>query len=254
MRLHGEKGSPLVLAHRGGDGPWAENSVDAFRGARRSGADGVELDVRRCADGTLAVLHDPVIPGLGAVHELVGRDLPSSVPTLSHALENCSGLVVDVEIKNLPWDPGYDPAHRVAEQVVEELSARSGDAGDAGHAGHVVSCFWSETLCAVSRATRSANLDVALGLLALPRRGGAGGDPRAAADLASGLGFDLIEPFHEDVTAEVMSHARDLGLAVWAWTVNEPAAAQELRRLGVGAIISDHPARMLDALGRAASG
>ena len=60
-----------------------ENTLEAFVRARRLGADGVELDVRRTADGALVVHHDPEIAGVGA-----GRtswppaELPAWVPLL----------------------------------------------------------------------------------------------------------------------------------------------------------------------------
>jgi len=62
--------------HRGGTGPWRENTLEAFAGALRLGGDGVELDVRRTSDGRLVVLHDAEIAGTGAVHDLRAKELP----------------------------------------------------------------------------------------------------------------------------------------------------------------------------------
>ena len=47
-----------------------ENTVAAFAAARELGADGVELDVRRTADGVLVVHHDSRADGLGLLAEL----------------------------------------------------------------------------------------------------------------------------------------------------------------------------------------
>ena len=55
-----------VQAHRGSPDPAGgigENTLEAFLRALRLGADGVELDVRRTADGALAVHHDADIVG-----------------------------------------------------------------------------------------------------------------------------------------------------------------------------------------------
>ncbi len=51
----------LVSAHRGGAGAdrALEGTREALQAALDLGVDYVELDVRRCADGTLAVVHDP---------------------------------------------------------------------------------------------------------------------------------------------------------------------------------------------------
>src|SRR5271155_1986014 len=102
-----------VFAHRGCTQGFRENTVDAFAEARRLGADGVELDVRLTADGALAVHHDAEIPGVGTIAELEVADLPVHVPLLADVLAVCEGMVVNVEIKNAPQDPGWDPGEAV---------------------------------------------------------------------------------------------------------------------------------------------
>src|SRR3954453_22244315 len=74
--------NPLVIAHRGASAAFPENTVEAFEGASRLGADWVELDVRRTADGLLAVHHDARLGGGRAVVELPASALPASVPDL----------------------------------------------------------------------------------------------------------------------------------------------------------------------------
>ena len=53
----------LVLAHRGANRLAPENTLPAFARAVELGADGVELDVHRTADGALVVRHDADTPG-----------------------------------------------------------------------------------------------------------------------------------------------------------------------------------------------
>src|SRR5471032_1443931 len=96
----------MLLAHRGGRGPWRENTLEAFAGALRLGADGVELDVRRTSDGRLVVHHDAEITGVGAIHSLRASELPPWVPGLDEALATCAGATVNVEVKNAPVEPG----------------------------------------------------------------------------------------------------------------------------------------------------
>ncbi len=133
-------GSFFVLAHRGGcHGPGAgaparENTVEAFRLARLAGADGVELDVRRAADGELVVVHDAALPGWGPVHATPGDRLPTWVPSLAAALDACGDAVVDIEIKNAPTEEGFDPDQTVAGDVVSLLAERAARA-DLWHAG-----------------------------------------------------------------------------------------------------------------------
>src|SRR5690348_11168207 len=102
----------LVLAHRGANRVEPENTVAAFTRALELGADGVELDVHRTADGALVVHHDAVAPGLGLLaatpFEAVRRAAPR-IPTLAEALDVCAGRFVNVEIKSPPGDPDRDP-------------------------------------------------------------------------------------------------------------------------------------------------
>ena len=91
-----------------------ENTVEAFAEARRLGADGVELDVRRSADGALVVHHDATSRGRGAVAELgVGR-AARHVPLLADALAACDGMWSTSRSRTTPAEPGWDPGESVA--------------------------------------------------------------------------------------------------------------------------------------------
>ena len=81
----------LVVAHRGASAIAPENSLEAFEKAIELGADMVEFDVRRSADGVLVISHDPLPP--------------PDVPTLAQVIELCAGrIAVDVELK----EPGLE--------------------------------------------------------------------------------------------------------------------------------------------------
>jgi len=236
-----------VLAHRGGRGPWRENTSEAFAGARDSRADGVEIDVRRCADGTLAVLHDPAIPGVGQVSDIGHSDLPLWVPTLEIALEACSGLIVDVEIKNNPWEPGYDEDQRVAAEVVDAIQ-RFATGTTPTNTAIFVSAFWHETLSRVREAAFSRGVELPVALLVAggsnppsgdARHGDAGRGAADASELASRLGFQGLNPHYRLVTPSLVRRAHDLGLSVWTWTVNEPETVLAVGEAGVDGIISD---------------
>ena len=90
---------PLVLGHRGASAAAPENTLAAFARARELGADGVELDVRRTADGVLVVHHDPEVDGFGADRRRSRSQSSAprmpSVPTLAEALDACRGLLVE---------------------------------------------------------------------------------------------------------------------------------------------------------------
>jgi glycerophosphoryl diester phosphodiesterase len=232
-------GEPVtLLAHRGGMGPWRENTLEAFVGALSLGADGVELDVRRSADGRLVVHHDAEIAGVGPVHALTARQLPSWVPGLDEALAACAGAVVNVEIKNSPLEAGFDPVETVAAEVVRTLAAPPGPRAPA----HViVSSFWPESLAAV----RVAGPEVATGLLVHPSL-----DAVEAFGQARELGCVALHPFHSQATGALVARVHDGGLGVAVWTVNDAEDLAAAAAAGVDVVISDRVAEARTALGR----
>ncbi len=226
---------PLVLGHRGASTRWPENTLAAFAGARELGADGVELDVRRTADDELVVLHDPELDGYGLVVEHPFARLRAErpdVPTLSEALDACAGLVVNVEIKCLPWDPDPDtPEHDVARAVVDVVR---------GRADVILSSF---DVTAID-ACHSVAPDVVTAWLT------SGQDVGVTASIAAERGHSWLHP--DRVAASRASlgdiaRAHELGLRVNVWTVDNPNEARALAAAGVDGIITNVPDVVLRA-------
>jgi glycerophosphoryl diester phosphodiesterase len=210
-----------------------ENTLDAFAEARRLGADGVELDVRLTADGALAVHHDTDVAGLGPICELGATDLPAHVPLLADALAACEGMVVNVEIKNAPQDPGWDPGEAVAALTAASIE-------EAGWTPRViVSSFQPSTLRAVQAAD---------GRLALGGLWGWTVEPVRALAAAVAAGFAAVHPFVATVTPTLVATARHAGLAVNVWTVNARHDLQAMVELGVDAVITDRLAEALEVV------
>jgi glycerophosphoryl diester phosphodiesterase len=234
------KGRPLVLAHRGARQVAPENTLEAFARAVALGADGVELDVRRTADGVLVVHHDPET----AAGELIAsstaetvRAAHAEIPTLEESLDACRGLLVNVEIKNSPLEPGFDREERAADAVVALLDAR------AGRDRVIVSSFQFPTIARV----RAAGASVATGLLTLARA-----DARLL-DLIVERGHQAIHPNHRTMTRrraeQIVADAHDRGLQVNVWTVNAPVTIARLAEAGVDGLITDVPDVARAALG-----
>ena len=216
-----------VVAHRGAPDPAAgigENTIAAFHRARDLGADGVELDVRMTADGAVCLHHDAVVPGLGPVARLRTADLPDDVPLLAAAFEATDGLSVNVEVKNLPGEPGFDPEDQLA-RAVAAMVAGLGPGREV-----VVSSFWPPALV----AARDAQPDVATGLLyARPMA------PEAAVAAALDHGCRALHPAADLVTDDLVIAAHQAGVAVCAWTVNDPEWLAAARVLDVDTVITD---------------
>jgi glycerophosphoryl diester phosphodiesterase len=213
-----------VFAHRGCTQGFVENTIDAFAEARRLGADGVELDVRLTADGALAVHHDAEIPGLGVIAALSVADLPAHVPLLADVLAVCEGMVVNVEIKNAPQDPGWDPGEAVAALVAAAID-------EAGWTDRViVSSFQVPTL----RAVQVADPRLALGAL-----WGFATEPGPALAEAAEAGFRAVHPFVSSVAPDLVQRSHSAGLALNVWTVNAPDDLRAMVAWGVDAVITD---------------
>ncbi len=222
-----------VYAHRGCTEGFVENTLEAFAEARRLGADGIELDVRLTADGALAVHHDAEIPGIGVIGRLAVADLPVHVPLLGDVLGACEGLEVNIEIKNAPGDPAWDPTEAVAALIATAVA-------EAGWTERVlVSSFQLASLLAVQVADHRIALGALWGLAA---------QPATALAEAAASGLRAVHPFVGMVDRQLVDRAHALGMAINVWTVNAPQDLQAMVDAGVDAVITDRIIAALDAV------
>ncbi len=224
---------PLVYGHRGASADAPENTLAAFALARAQGADGVELDVRRCRDGDMALHHDAVLGDGRRIVELTRADLPESSCTLAEALDVCEPMAVNIEIKNVPIDPDHDPECLLADRVVALLHERG------GRDRVIVSSFGLATVDRV----RAVDPSIPTGLLTFV-------DPIGpeAIELAARHGHQAIHPHVATVDAAYVALAHDHGLAVNVWTVDDPDRMRELASWGVDGIVTNVPAVAVAAL------
>ncbi|MGA0239215.1 MAG: glycerophosphodiester phosphodiesterase [Acidimicrobiales bacterium] len=217
--------APMVIAHRGAREVAQENTLPAFRMARELGADWVELDVRRTADGVVVVHHDAHLGDGRMVSQLTSGELPAFVPSLAEALEECHGMGVNIEIKNLPSDPDYDADHLVSDAVAGLVHAYLGPERA------LVSSFNMDTL------DRLRAVDPTIPLAYLY----AIGEPASAIARACAHEMAAIHPYDPLVTATLVERAQDEGLRVNVWTVNDPERMEALVGQGVDGICTDVP-------------
>lgn len=122
-----------VIAHRGaivGTGT-PEGTIGAFEAAIEAGADWLEFDVRRTADGVLVVLHDETVDrttsGTGPITRLTLAEVQAldagggaRIPTVEEVVDLArqSGVPILPEIKDVVENPG------LTGQLVDLLRAR----------------------------------------------------------------------------------------------------------------------------------
>ena len=234
--------TPLIVGHRGSPRSERENTVAAFAAARAEGADGVELDVHLTVDGELVVYHDAEIEGFGVLAAHPSTEIRSAfpwLPTLAEVLDECAGLLVNIEIKNSPPDADFDPDEGAAAAVVALLAARD-------HRDDViVSSFHLPSIERVHALDGS----IPTGYLAVLRP-----PPLEALAAAVAGGHTAIHPFFgvlaDEGATTVVEAAHAAGIAVNTWTVNDPDEIVRLAAAGVDAIITDSPTEARKALGR----
>ena len=222
-----------MIGHRGAPRLARENTVESFIAAVATGAGGIELDVRRTADGVLVVHHDPVLDDGRAIVDCQSAHLPPYVPTLDRALDACGGAIVDVEIKNLPGEPGFDSTDRIADDVVHALGARPEPP-----AAWLISSFRRETI----DRCRAVDPGIATGWLTFS----ATTDDDLAWAVAAG--HAAIHPCVPAVDRGLIERCHTAGLLVNAWTCNDVARACELASWDIDGICTDVPDVMTGAL------
>lgn len=217
-----------VMAHRGASSYEPENTVVAFVRARELGADAVELDVRRTADGHLVVLHNPTLPDGRVLCETPRADLPPDIPGLDEVLDACAQMWVNVEIKNDPDEPDFDPTDEIATEVAAALSRRGEDPR------WLVSSFRRETVDALHRAAPAiatawltVHVDDAMA-------------EAVARDLVT-AGHSAIHPWVGLLTRPVVDAMHEAGLAVNTWTCDDEIRMRELIEWGVDGICTNVP-------------
>ena len=132
---------PLIMAHRGFQNQYPENTMASFTAAVDVGAQYLELDVSFTKDRHVVVLHDDTVDrttnGIGPVHEYLLKDLKQlaagswfhprfnqeRIPTLGEVLDQFAGRVcLNIEIKSYDQQSDGGPTH--IENAVVDLVSR----------------------------------------------------------------------------------------------------------------------------------
>lgn len=260
-----------VLAHAGGNLLWPDNTMVAFTGANAMGADVLELDVHRAADGEFVVIHDSTVDrttdGTGEVAESAMLDLrrldagyrwtpagPTAaaegdfpyrgtgvtLPTLTEVLGAFPDRAVNVEIKQ------NDP------DVADALCVLLRDQGATERV--MVGSFHGGALAQFRRScpevATSASQNEVIVFLALEKL-------RLSAILTpqyEALQVPISQYNIPIVGRHFVDAAAARGVDVQVWTVNDEATMSELVGLGVNGLITDRPDRALRVLGRPVAG
>jgi glycerophosphoryl diester phosphodiesterase len=230
-------GRTQVMAHRGASRAERENTLEAFMTAGRMGADAVELDVRRTSDGALVVHHNPHLDDGRVIADLRAADLPPHVPTLSEALDACSGMWVNVEIKNDPTEPDFDSADAIADATMDLLVARG------EHDRWLISSFRIETVDRCQDVARRLGVSIRTAWLTAVV-------PDDVVEMLTARGHTALHPWVQMLGRHVVEQCHAAGIAVNTWTCDDPARMAELVEWGIDGICTNVPDLALSVVGR----
>lgn len=219
------------MAHRGATGTAYENTIAAFETAIRLGADLVECDLRRSADGSYLIHHDPAI-GRAAIARCTsseakvrGRALGYEIPTLDEALEVISGRIgLDLELK----EAGYES------EVINSLLKRTSPDQ------FVITSFRPGSIRAVKTCFPGIRCGI---LLDKPPSHNRSRSTDEHSRLLTGirqLGADFVAAHWKYIQPDALQGIARKGLPIWVWTVNKRSALERcLSEERIEAVITD---------------
>lgn len=242
---------PYVIAHRGDSAHRPENTLASFASALEVGAAVIEFDVQLSREGEPVVIHDATVDrttdGRGRVVDLTLPELRrlsagyserfgrawagERIPTLTEALAFLKGRArVLIEIKR----------ESVSDDALGGVEARTlaavRKAGLLGQAA--VLSFDSRVLA----RCRELEPELLCGLLYLRD------EPAAAVARAVELGARLLLPEKGALSPELRDLAREAGLRLAAWVVDDPGELLALQAFELYGIASNRPGVLLEAL------
>jgi glycerophosphoryl diester phosphodiesterase len=232
----------VSLAHRGASAYAPENTLAAFYKAIETGANGIELDLRRSKDGVIVVIHDATVDrttnGSGAVAELIWDELRELDAGAWFSPVYAGERIVSFE-EFLHFFGRRDMqfAFELKEDGLEADVCRAiRDWRLYGRA--TVTSFEFGRL----RKVKAIDPRVSVGYLLV--------NPIAETNIADilAIGGRQICPMAEQVTAEAVKLAKSHGLYVRAWGLRDEALMKHVLACGVDAFTINFPDKFAEWL------
>jgi glycerophosphoryl diester phosphodiesterase len=231
----------LILAHRGYAAEYPENTMLAFKEAKKASAEGLELDVQLTKDGELVVIHDEKVDrttdGTGLVKDYNFKDLRKldarfkfkslpkneQIPALDEVLEWLSGtgMVCNIELKN-----SIIPYEGMEEKVINMV--RSYDLSDRV----IISSFNHYSI--VHSYLLAPEIEIA------PLLSEGLYMPWIYAQSIKAKGF---HPHWRAAPDQIVQASLESGIEIRPYTVNREAELERLFKVNCSAIITDDPAK-----------
>ncbi|QPQ32632.1 glycerophosphodiester phosphodiesterase [Lysinibacillus sp. JNUCC 51] len=235
-----------IFAHRGVSAHYPENTMAAFVAASKLPITGIELDIHLTADRELVVIHDETIDrtsnGSGFVKDYTLQELRAfdygswfssnfdgeSIPTLGDVLELFAGTNhrINIELKTDVFPYNGIEALVIKEVAAYQMTERV-----------IISSFNHESIQIVAQRAPYIEKAALFAEILVDFNGYAAQIP------ADAIHVSLPTAFRRSI-----QEALNEGAIVRVYTVNDVEQAKQLQQLGVQAIFTDDPEKIVSGL------
>jgi glycerophosphoryl diester phosphodiesterase len=234
---------PWIIAHRGYQAKYPENTLSAFKAALEAGAAMIELDVTFSRDRRLVVIHDADLErttnGRGPVNGLILDELKQldaggwlhprfsgeRLPELAEVLDLAKGRAfIDIEIKSSAYEPDHPP-DSIERQVVELV--RQKEIQD-----YVLISSFEEKIL-----TQLSSMEAAPPLALIAKHSA----DDHTVERCSRLNLFSWHPEQLVVTPDQVKMMHTAGMRVFPYNVNTAAELERMLAMGVDGMITDDP-------------
>ncbi|MBA3353430.1 MAG: hypothetical protein H0U23_13610 [Blastocatellia bacterium] len=253
---------PLIIAHRGASAVAPENTLAAFKKALDVGADGVEFDVRLSKDGVPVVIHDETLLRTAGINKRVAEltaeqlsrvdagswfnaayprhskpafasEVVSSLRTVLQLLKGIDGPIY-IELKREIDEDSTPLVEAVCHEIANSRLAEK----------VIVQSFH----LAVVAQTRACLPGVRTAALFAPKLMRILRKEKYLIDIAREFGADQLSLHKALVSRRLLRKTEKEGLPVTVWTVDTTRWISRATRLGLYAVITNDPSKLLLAM------
>ncbi len=249
---------PLIVAHRGASAVAPENTLAAFRRAIDDGAEGIEFDVRLAKDGVAVVFHDPTLKRTGLREgsiadytsaELAKIDIGSWFNKMdrrnansSYSLQRVSTLAETLEFLKEFKGRIYIELKCRDSEIAALVSAVCGAASDSELGSQIIIKSFKMAVIPRVRLLCPGLKTAALfapKIMTILRK------EKHLVKIAEEFGASELSIHYSLATQKLMEKAGKRGLPVTIWTADNPRWIKRGIKLGLNAIITNNPAKLL---------
>ena len=239
------KFDPPVIGHRGACAYAPENTMASFIKAAQLGLKWVEFDVMLTADNELVIFHDEFLDrtsnGNGKIADHISSYLFSldagqwfspkysgeRIPRLQTVIEFLENMNMNANVE-LKVFPGQEET--LAKYVLSEMQTYLTKKNDS----FLFSSFSTDTLRELRKYSESCHI----GILLDERKQGWQRESKKLDAIAVHVNCDIL-------TKELVSEIKSMDKILLCYTVNHPQQAKQLFTMGVDAVFSDAPDKIM---------